>query len=52
MKWSTVTVGVMILGIIGVSIILLFQQLTTTNENDYYLLKENPTFVAFDNSLL
>ena len=40
MKWSTVTVGVMILGIIGVSIILLFQQLTTTNENDYYLLKE------------
>jgi hypothetical protein len=37
MKWSTVTVGVMIL---GVSIILLFQQLTTTNENDYYLLKE------------
>lgn len=40
MKWSTITVGVMILGIIGVSIILLFQQLTTTNENDYYLLKE------------
>lgn len=40
MKWSTVAVGVMILGIIGVSIILLFQQLTTTNENDYYLLKE------------
>ena len=40
MKWSTVTVGVLILGIIGVSIILLFQQLTTTNENDYYLLKE------------
>lgn len=40
MKWSTVTVGVMILGIIGVSIILLFQQLTNTNENDYYLLKE------------
>lgn len=40
MKWSIVTVGVMILGIIGVSIILLFQQLTTTNENDYYLLKE------------
>ena len=30
----------MILGIIGVSIILLFQQITTTNENDYYLLKE------------
>ena len=41
MKWSTVTVGVMILGIIGVSIILLFQQLTTTNENDYYLLRSD-----------
>ena len=40
MKWSTVTVGVMVLGLIGISIILLFQQLTTTNENDYYLLKE------------
>ena len=47
MKWSTVTVGVMILGIIGVSIILLFQQLTTTNENDYYLLngKDYPYYV-------
>lgn len=40
MKWSTVTVGIMMLGIIGISIILLFQNITTTNENDYYLLKE------------
>lgn len=40
MKWSTVAVGLTIFGLIGISIILLFQQLTTTNENDYYLLKE------------
>ena len=40
MKWSFATVGIIILGLIGVSIILLFQQLTTNNENDYYLLKE------------
>lgn len=40
MKWSFATVGVVLLGIIGVSIILLFQRVTTNNENDYYLLKE------------
>lgn len=40
MKWSFATVGIIVLGIIGVSIIMLFEQLTTTNENDYYLLKE------------
>ena len=52
MKWSTVTVGVMILGIIGVSIILLFQQLTTTNENDYYLLKEITIFAFYKTTLV
>ncbi len=40
MKWSFATVGVILIGIFGVSIILLFQNVTTTNENDYYLLKE------------
>lgn len=40
MKWSFATVGIILLGIIGVAIIFLFQSLTTTNENDYYLLKE------------
>lgn len=40
MKWSFATVGVITLGIIGVAIIMLFQQITTNNENDYYLLKE------------
>lgn len=40
MKWSFATVGIILIGLIGVSIIILFQQLTTNNENDYYLLKE------------
>src|SRR5699024_8809486 len=40
MKWSFLTLGIIILGITGVGIILLFQQITTSNERDYYLLKE------------
>jgi len=40
MKWSYATLGVFLIGFIGVVIILLFQELTTNNENDYYLLKE------------
>lgn len=48
MKWSMSTVGVIILGLIGVSIILLFQGLTTNSENDYYLLKEITEASMFD----
>lgn len=40
MKWSFASVGLIVFGLTGVMIILLFQQLTTTNESDYYLLKE------------
>ena len=40
MKWSFASVGLIVLGLIGVAIIVLFQQVTTTNESDYYLLKE------------
>ena len=40
MKWSFAAIGIFILGVIGVSIIFLFQAITTNNENDYYLLKE------------
>lgn len=40
MKWSFATIGVIMLGLIGVLIIWLFQQVTTYNENDYYLLKD------------
>lgn len=40
MKWSFASIGLVMLGLIGVAIIILFQQITTNNENDYYLLKE------------
>lgn len=40
MKWSYAATGMIVLGIIGTFIIVLFQQITTNNESDYYLLKE------------
>lgn len=40
MKWSFASVGLIVLGLVGLSIIILFQNITTNNENDYYLLKE------------
>ena len=48
MKWSFTTVGLIVLGLIGIAIILLFQNLTTNNENDYYLLKEVTEASMFD----
>lgn len=40
MKWSFATVGLVAAGLVGVVIILLFQNITVNNEEDYYLLKE------------
>ena len=40
MKWSFASVGLIVLGLVGLSIIILFQNITTNNENDYYFLKE------------
>lgn len=40
MKWSYVGVGAIVAGLIGFSILLLFQSLTTKNEEEYYNLKE------------
>lgn len=40
MKWSYAGAGVIVAGIIGFSILLLFQNLTTRNEEEYYNLKE------------
>lgn len=40
MKWSFVGVGAIVAGLIGLSVLLLFQDITTKNEQDYYLLKE------------
>ena len=48
MKWSFATVGIFILGLIGVVIIMLFQSLTTSSENDYYLLKEITESAMYD----
>lgn len=40
MKWSFASVGIIILGIIGIFIILLFNEITVSNEQDYYNLKD------------
>lgn len=40
MKWSFAIAGVVIAGIVGLAILMLFQNITTNNEQDYYLLKE------------
>ena len=40
MEWSFAIAGVVIAGLIGLAIIMLFQNITTNNEQDYYLLKE------------
>ena len=40
MKWSFASVGLIVFGLIGLTIIILFQNITTNNENVYYLLKE------------
>ncbi len=48
MKWSIATVGILILGLIGIAVMLLFQNLTTSSENDYYLLKEITESAMFD----
>ena len=36
MKWSFASVALVVLGLTGVAVIMLFQQITTNNENDYY----------------
>ncbi len=40
MKWSFAGVGLITFGLIGLVLLMLFETATTTNENDYYLLKE------------
>ena len=40
MKWSFASVATIVLGIFGLFIILLFSELTVSNEQDYYSLKE------------
>lgn len=40
MKWSFTSVGLIVFALVGLTILILFQNITTNNENDYYLLKE------------
>ena len=40
MKWSFATVGVIIMGLFGLLIIILFNEITVSNEQDYYTLKD------------
>ena len=40
MKWSFASVAVIIMGIFGIFIILLFNEITVSNEQDYYTLKD------------
>ena len=40
MKWSFASVGLIILGMFGIIIIMLFNDITVSNEQDYYTLKD------------
>ena len=40
MKWSYAAAGVIIIGLFGILIILLFNEITVSNEQDYYTLKD------------
>ena len=40
MKWSFSSVALIIIGLIGIIIIMLFNEITVSNEQDYYTLKD------------
>ena len=40
MKWSFASVGVIIMGLFGLLIIILFNEITVSNEQDYYTLTD------------
>ena len=40
MKWSFASVGIIMLGLFGIVIIMLFNDITVTNEQDYFTLKD------------
>ena len=40
MKWSFASIGIILIGLFGIVIILLFNEITVSNEQDYYTLKE------------
>lgn len=48
MKWTTASFLVIGLGIFGLALIFLFQDITISNEDDYYLLKEITEAAMYD----
>lgn len=40
MKWSFASIGLIIIGLFGIVIITLFNEITVSNEQDYYTLKD------------
>ena len=40
MKWSFASVGLIMIGLFGILIIMLFNDITVSNEQDYYTLKD------------
>ena len=40
MKWSFASVGLIVIGLSGILIIMLFNEITVSNEQDYYTLKD------------
>ena len=40
MKWSFATVGLIMMGLFGFIIIIMFNEITVSNEQDYYTLKD------------
>ena len=40
MKWSFASVGLIMIGLFGIVIIMLFNEITVSNEQDYYTLKD------------
>ena len=40
MKWSFAAAGLIMMGLFGFIIIIMFNEITVSNEQDYYTLKE------------
>ena len=40
MKWSFASIGLIVMGLFGLLIIILFNEITVSNEQDYYTLKD------------
>ena len=40
MKWSFATLGLIMIGLFGFLIIIMFNEITVSNEQDYYTLKD------------